>query len=144
MSKINKKEYTLGFLFSEDRQTVALIKKSKPDWQKGNLNGIGGKCEETDYDQFTTMRREFKEETGVEIEESQWSHFATIEGALEWTVYVFKAFSDQIFNLKTTTEEEVTIIKVSSLENYKHIPNLSWLIPMALDQDDIYSEINYK
>lgn len=42
------KKYVLGFMFStEDRgQKVALIKKLKPKWQAGLLNGIGGKIEQ--------------------------------------------------------------------------------------------------
>jgi hypothetical protein len=32
-----------GFLFRNNDTEVALIRKNKPDWQKGKLNGIGGK-----------------------------------------------------------------------------------------------------
>ena len=39
-------EYVVGLLFSPDRNTVVLINKTKPDWQAGKLNGVGGKIEE--------------------------------------------------------------------------------------------------
>lgn len=39
--------YVAGFLFGPmpRHNYVALIRKNKPDWQKGKLNGIGGKVE---------------------------------------------------------------------------------------------------
>lgn len=35
-------DMVLGFMFSPDCQSVALIEKNSPSWQKGSLNGIGG------------------------------------------------------------------------------------------------------
>ena len=58
--------YVVGFLFNPDMTEVVLIKKNRPDWQKGLLNGVGGKIESGE-DPITAMIREFKEETGVEI-----------------------------------------------------------------------------
>ncbi len=42
------KRYVAGLMFSKDEKYVALVIKNKPDWQKGLLNGIGGKIEEED------------------------------------------------------------------------------------------------
>ncbi len=39
------KGYVLGFAFDEDYEWVALIKKNRPQWQAGKLNGVGGKIE---------------------------------------------------------------------------------------------------
>ena len=56
--------YVVGFLFNKDETQVALVRKNRPEWQAGNLNGIGGKMEvgETTNE---CMQREFKEETGL-------------------------------------------------------------------------------
>ena len=35
--------YACGFLFSQDRTRVVLIRKRRPAWQAGKLNGVGGK-----------------------------------------------------------------------------------------------------
>lgn len=35
--------YVCGFLMSYDMDKVVLIKKNRPDWQKGKWNGVGGK-----------------------------------------------------------------------------------------------------
>jgi len=37
--------YCLGFAFYRSRRKVVLIRKTKPDWQRGKLNGVGGKIE---------------------------------------------------------------------------------------------------
>ena len=39
------KKYVLTFLFTSDYKNVWLIEKNRPNWQKGSLNGIGGKIE---------------------------------------------------------------------------------------------------
>ena len=61
--------YVVGFLFNPDMTEVVLIKKNRPDWQKGLLNGVGGKIESGE-DPITAMIREFKEETGIKLEKS--------------------------------------------------------------------------
>lgn len=54
--------YTVAFAFAGS--TVLLIRKAKPDWQKGLLNGIGGKLEGSESVLECTVR-EFREETGL-------------------------------------------------------------------------------
>ena len=41
-------KYVVGFAFNKEKTKVLLIKKTKPDWQAGQLNGIGGKIESYD------------------------------------------------------------------------------------------------
>src|SRR3990167_7537739 len=54
--------YSVGFVFSMDKSRVLLIKKNKPEWQAGLLNGVGGKAEPQDRRARETMRRECMEE----------------------------------------------------------------------------------
>ena len=56
------KEYVLGFLFSADLERVVLVEKSKPAWQRGLLNGVGGAIEPGESP-AGSMDREFHEET---------------------------------------------------------------------------------
>ena len=120
--------YVTGFLFSPDGQSVVLINKNRPDWQKGHKNGVGGKIEpnETPLD---AMRREFVEETGVEIED--WEEFATIIGP-DYIVYFHCAFSEKYLLVESKTDEEVFFYEVSELPKLNVIANTHWLIPMAL------------
>jgi len=138
----NKVKYVLGFMFSEDKNCVALIKKTKPVWQAGCLNGIGGKVEKDEYG-FDAMVREFREETGCQTQEHEWKHFATMTNS-QFVVWCYVAYGDLSF-LKTTTEEEIKIVSLSILNQQYILSNLSWLIPMALDSDNFRPiEIEYK
>ena len=128
-------EYVLGFCFmplgGKPNAEVVLIRKNKPDWQRGLLNGVGGKIEpgETPHD---AMVREWKEETGTSI--GRWSPYL-IMNFRETRVHVFKAFSLEHIPVRTMTDEDVEIWEVSDLVTHKRkIPNLNWLIPMALHE----------
>jgi 8-oxo-dGTP pyrophosphatase MutT (NUDIX family) len=126
------KEYVAGLLFSTNRQQLALIHKGRgPVALIGKWNVPGGKIDpdELPYD---AMKREFKEETGVEIQ--TWSCFLTLDGD-GWRVYFFVAFSDKVITVKTMEDETVGLGDVSSILSgfdYVLVPNLHWIIPMSL------------
>ncbi len=123
------KDYVLGFFISEDRKNVALIKKTKPDWQAGFLNGIGGKIETIDSSNQEAMIREFFEETGCV--HYDWKIFATMKNA-QFNVFCFVAYGNP-FVLKTTTEEIVFIVPIDKLDINPVLSNIQWLVHMALD-----------
>jgi len=123
--------YTVGFLFSEDESKVALIRKTKPEWQAGKLNGIGGKIEKGETER-ECMRREFREEAGVDI--STWELFIQLKNNHDsWIVHFFTAKAD-LGILRAMEEEDIEIVNVEDIQNLNVIPNLKWLIPMALDR----------
>ena len=118
--------YVLGFLFSTDLKFVALIHKKRPAWQAGKLNGIGGKIERNEVPS-EAMRREFREEAGLEV--GDWQHFATLRGR-DWSVFVFCATSPHLNEIKSVTDEQVTVGGADEfVPFYTH--NVHWLIPMA-------------
>jgi 8-oxo-dGTP diphosphatase len=130
--------YSLGFLFSYRLGTVILIEKTKPQWQKGLWNGVGGKIEEGETP-IDCMRREFEEETG--IYHHSWNQYLT----LSWdkaTVNVFWAISPElrtldcnhITNARTMTDEVVSPVSVAYImaNQVKCIDNLQYLIPLAI------------
>lgn len=133
--------YVCGFYFDHLLKQVALIWKNKPDWQKDKLNGIGGKIEENETP-FAAMRREFKEETGIDHEE--WDSLIVLTGS-EWKVFFFYAvgMKDKFEYVETQEDEEVAKIDIDRLLSwdYEHIPNLDWLIPMALNKLKFPEEI---
>lgn len=53
-----------GVLFAFSGEHVLLIRKAKPAWQAGYINGIGGK-REGEESVLTMLTREFREETGL-------------------------------------------------------------------------------
>jgi 8-oxo-dGTP diphosphatase len=133
--------YVAGFLFSEDRLHVALIEKNtanKPgqQWQHGLLNGIGGKIEEGETPS-DAIAREFSEEAGIQI--ASWEQFCV----LVWRgrkIYFFRAFGN-LDGVKTMTDETVRRVSVGLISGYRIVPNLAWLVPMALDKG-ISAEVN--
>jgi 8-oxo-dGTP pyrophosphatase MutT (NUDIX family) len=151
-------EYTLGYLFSSDKNYVCLILKSRPPWQKNNWNAVGGKLEEkpimsgllsdvlmiyhdgNNYRAGTNseletphecMVREFREETGVELYD--WVQFATIIGD-DYKLHCLKAFNDDALNnVRWTTDEPVGIHNVNYLPD-NLVAHNRWTIPMALTE----------
>lgn len=128
-------EYVVGFAFTADKQHVALIQKARPTWQRGKLNGIGGHVEDGES-WAQAQAREFAEETGVDIHPSKWVAFATLNGA-GYLVRCFYAFDDAVRNILSITDEPVSLYRVADLPNLPAIPNLQYLIPLALDEEHI-------
>lgn len=126
-------EYVAGLLFSEDRSMVALVRKNRPDWQKGKLNAIGGKIE-PDEGPSSAQVREFLEETGVFIPSERWDLKVILEKEGEWRVYFFCAFSDAVFNVSTVEDEQIELHGVCDIMGKEAlIPNVKWIIGMCLD-----------
>lgn len=123
------KYYCLGFLFSRSLDWVLLIEKKRPKWQAGKFNGVGGKIEPNETKQ-EAMIREFQEEAGLKI--TDWTAFARMSGP-DWTVDCFCAKSDLFDRAKSKTDEEIVFIQLPIRPEYAVIPNLQWLIPMALE-----------
>ncbi len=137
-------EYTLGFAFDlpEDvaygdmNTQVGLIRKARPEWQAGYLNGIGGHIEEGEP-AHQAMVREFKEETGLHV--PRWSG-ATVMGNDYFSVKVFKAFNVPLNDMESLTDEEVGVYRVNDLPD-DVIFNLRWLIPLSLDPQTYSSSV---
>lgn len=119
-------KYVLGFLFNKQGNMVWLIRKNKPEWQAGQLNGIGGKIEENETPGLA-MQREFKEEAGLDI--IDWKWYGTITDDNYFQVFCFYAYSDE---MASTMTDECVGIYSSEFLPMNVIPNLRWLIPMAL------------
>lgn len=126
-------EYVAGLLFTESRGMVALVRKNRPDWQKGKLNAIGGKIEPGEGP-VAAQVREFEEETGVHIPAERWDLKVVLEQGDEWRVYFFCAFGDEVHNCRTVEDERIEIHGVEDIMGMETlIPNVKWIIGMCLD-----------
>lgn len=136
-----QQKYSAGFFFDPSGEQVILVKKNRPKWQAGKLNGIGGHIEpgETPLD---AMVREFYEETDVQTMHRDWRPFATV-GGNGFIVHFFETRS--AFPIyRTVTDEDIGIYRVDQLlrGSYAMIPNLRWLIPLALDKDRVIAAVS--
>jgi len=122
-------EYVAGFLFSPDEKQVLLIRKNRPEWQKGMINGIGGHIEPEETSE-EAMSREFLEETGLNI--LSWYKGAQLYGN-GWIVHFFYTCGF-LGDAKSMTDEEVRIYEINQLPD-SIIPNLRYLIPICLDKN---------
>lgn len=128
--------YVLGFLFNDDLSQVTLIRKNKPEWQKGRWNGIGGKIEEGE-EPLAAMEREGEEEANIS---PGWIAFGVLSGD-GWEIHLFWARLPDVDMgaVKTMTDEEVRIFRtegillgiVQDLAGAT-IGNIKWLVQMAL------------
>ena len=62
------KGYTVGFIFDPTYTNVLLMHKNRPEWQKGRINGVGGRIE-SDESSATCVVREVLEETNLKTKE---------------------------------------------------------------------------
>jgi 8-oxo-dGTP diphosphatase len=130
-------KYVVGFMFSGGLNEVALIRKNKPAWQRGKLNGIGGKVDGDELPKFA-MWREFKEETGYDTTEINWNHYANMRGRNDdGTGFEIDFFAciGPVAELRTVEAEKVEIHHVSNVAPHRYdvIENLPWLIAAAID-----------
>lgn len=130
------KEYVLGFAFNEDNTKVILIRKNRPEWQNGFLNGVGGKIESYDENPEYAMAREMFEETGVKTFAKDWKFISTLEGIgynnINEKLFIYSINLD-ISQARTIESEEIFTIEVSNLSKEKTLPNVQWLIPLILN-----------
>lgn len=136
-----KTDYVVGFAFNKEKTKLLLIKKTKPEWQAGLLNGIGGKIENYDSTPYHAMTREFFEESNIKTTKEAWYLFAKLDSPY-FELHCFAGFFEEEY-LKTfedMTEEKIQLVNVQDLFNnqFEHcISNLKWLISICLD-DDLY------
>lgn len=123
--------YVVGF--AHDKHNILLIRKNRPDWQKGKLNGVGGKIEKGELP-TAAMIREFREETGVYTLYSNWRLVCLLQFE-QAQVHVFEwETSSQVLTMaRTMTDEQLELVSVPEyVDRHDLIDNLHFLIPMML------------
>lgn len=123
------KRYVAGFAFTADRAKVVLIRKNRPAWQAGHLNGIGGKIERGETP-AQAMVREAQEEAGLGA--MNWEHYAEIIGSA-FSVDFFCSFGDDAAFARAGTDEVLEVCAVSDILSLKVIRNVPLLVLLALD-----------
>lgn len=127
--------YAVGFPILADRTGVALIWKKRPTWQKGRLNGIGGKLEPGETP-AQAMDREAAEEAG--LGGLPWQVVARLTGVRgDFEVSFFAAFDDRAHEARSLTDEAVEFFPTSMLWDLPLVPNLRVILPLALDRSGI-------
>ncbi len=137
--------YSSGIIVSLDRRFIVLIKKNRPDWQKGLYNFPGGKIELGEHP-IETVAREVREETGLDIPEDQWEPVCINMGIKgEAPVYFYSTFTDDLFDAKTMTDENVQAMYIDGfiLGKRPTLPNFTFVLSLALDQSGILKPLTF-
>lgn len=140
-------EYVCGFMFDNALNKVVLIHKNKPEWQKGKVNGVGGKMEVVRYANTTderpileepdvAMAREFREETGYNTEPHEWTLFRS-ERFQNGVIVHFLMATGRLREdlIQSMTDERVVVYDVDFVLGGWRVNlmyNLPYLIEMAI------------
>jgi len=122
--------FVLALLFSLDGRQVALMRRTRPAWQAGRVNALGGKVVEGETP-ADAARREVKEEAGVDV--AEWAEVLVWEDR-EYRMHVMRAMSERASMVRTMEDQEVFLADVAALPDGV-IGNVRWLVPLALDTD---------
>lgn len=147
--KERTQRYVCGFAFHGGgtvRPRVVLIRKVKPDWQAGKLNGVGGKIEPGEC-ATVAMAREFHEETGVKTNPRDWEVFAkmhfpkaevTFLRCFDGVAAVAKTqtvWSDELQREISEGVEHRLVRGIDEIPDGAIMPNLRWAIPLAFHDE---------
>jgi 8-oxo-dGTP diphosphatase len=125
-----KPAFVLALLYSADRRQVVLMRRTRPAWQAGRVNALGGRLMAGES-AATAARREVREECGIDV--AEWEEVLVWEDA-EYRMHVMRAVSDRARDARTVEDQEVFLADVNALPA-NVIDNLRWLVPLALDAD---------
>lgn len=126
-------DYVVGFALSGP--FVLLVLKARPAWQKGKLNGVGGHVEAGELP-LEAMRREFFEETGIWTQLPDWRQFAVVH-TTQSRVFMFATTLLGQVPPNGKSDEPVVWVPADQLKLLDVLPNLHWLVPMAMRADDL-------
>lgn len=122
--------YVLALLFTPDGREVVLMRKTRPAWQAGRVNALGGKLHPGES-ALDAARREVREEAGVDV--AAWEEFLVWDDP-QYRMHAVRAFDAAAHAAHTAEDQEVFRADVAALPATL-IENLRWLVPLALDRD---------
>jgi 8-oxo-dGTP diphosphatase len=131
---------TLGYVLSPDGDSVLMIHRNKrpDDLHFGKYNGLGGKLEAGE-DIVSCMRREIREEAGIEVE------LLRLRGTVSWPgfgkhgenwfgfVFVIDTWHGEVHS--GNDEGTLEWIPVTQVENLNLWPSDRHFLPMVFDTD---------
>jgi 8-oxo-dGTP diphosphatase len=122
--------YVLALLFTPERDAVVLMHRTRPAWQAGRVNALGGKLHPGEAP-ADAARREVHEEAGIDV--AAWEEFLVWDDPV-YRMHALRAFDAAAHAARTAEDQAVFRAEVAALPPTL-IENLRWLVPLALDRD---------
>ena len=131
---------TLGYIMSPDRRQTLLIHRNlrADDQHLGKYNGLGGKMDPQE-DVVTCMRREIREEAGVECEELvlrgtiNWTNFGP--NGEDWLGFIFRIDRFSGTPLERNPEGELVWHPVARIHELPMWEGDRHFLPLVFDDD---------
>lgn len=124
--------FVLALLFAPDGTGVVLMHRTRPAWQAGRVNALGGKLHPGETP-AAAARREVREEAGVDVPEAAWEEFLVWDDP-HYRMHALRAFTPAAAQAHTAEDQPVFLGDATALPAAV-IDNLRWLVPLALDRD---------
>ena len=129
---------TLGYVFSPDRAKVLMVHRRGRvgDAHEGKWNGLGGKLER-DEDIVAGLRRELREEAGIECDEVQlagtvsWPGFG--KNGEDWFGFLFRILSFAGTVAPNSPEGPLAWVPVGEIANLNLWEGDRYFLPFVLD-----------
>lgn len=129
---------TLGYVFSPDRRKVLLVHRNARagDAHLGKYNGLGGKLEPNE-DIVTGIRREIREEAGIECGDVQlagtvsWPGFG--KNGEDWFGFLFRIFDFTGTPAKSNSEGTLDWFELERVTELPLWDGDRWFLPIVFD-----------
>ncbi len=131
---------TLGYILSPDRKQVLLVHRiaRENDTHYRKYNGLGGKMR-PDEDVVTCMRREIREEAGIECEKIilrgtiNWTGFGGHEE--DWLGFIFRIERFSGTPRRSNEEGDLVWMPIGELANLPMWEGDRFFLPLVFDND---------
>jgi 8-oxo-dGTP diphosphatase len=134
--------YAVGFVMERSTTRVLLLRKLRPVFQRGLLNGVGGKVERDEHPD-DAMAREWEEEIVAAQPESGWHGFATLKPNPCSVIHCYAAMTESLpigEGILIDSGDETVIVHLSDILSRPNVlADLRWLVPLAfLDRGPMF------
>jgi 8-oxo-dGTP pyrophosphatase MutT (NUDIX family) len=132
------RKFSIGVATTKNH--VVLIRKTKPDWQAGRYNFVGGKVEPGES-YALCMVREFEEEAGIKTSIDSWKYVGYMQRPNDFMCCIYHQENEEFLNVKTMTEEKIVLqTKKTFLHDAVNIPelymsNVGWIYMFTQSED---------
>lgn len=115
---MKNKKYVVGLVFDNTKR-VMLIKKNRPDWQKGYFNGVGGEIKQNEKP-IDAIKRECKEESDLYI--NNWTEYkkTIFDNGVVLYYYCSLITEKKLNEFKSKTDEIISIFDSNNIPENTH------------------------